>query len=251
MNETQDLRDKMRAITISREYGSGGGEIARRLAHNLHWQLIDHDIVQQVAREVQSSEQEAEDHDEQTEDLLTRVFRSFQSVDPPVLVHNATSLVVPPQIYRNALRKVVNAAAAKGHVVIVGRASQVLLASCRDILHVRVVAPLEKRVTYVQRREGLKQEEALARIQKKDRDRLHYVQSEFKQRPEDAHLYDLTVNTATLSLDQIVRLLCDALQYKAEQLSLSQEELGPGAGVPRYPERPEDFSVPEPEPFQE
>jgi cytidylate kinase len=247
MNDTQELIEKMRAVTISREYGSGGGEIARRLASHLHWQLIDHDIVWRVAREVKSSEQEAEDHDEQTEHLLTRILSSFQSVDPPVLIYTTTPLTATPQMYRDALRKVVNAAVAKGHVVIVGRASQVLLASRRDVFHVRVVAPLEKRVAYVQKREGLNQEEALARIQKKDRDRLYYIQSEFKQRPEDAHLYDLTVNTAVLSLDKVVRLLCDALQYKAEQLSLSEEALGPGAGMPRYPDRPEDFPVPEPE----
>src|SRR5258706_2435249 len=54
----------MAAITISREYGSGGGEIAARLAHRLGWQLIDHAVIEQAARELEVNETEVEKHDE-------------------------------------------------------------------------------------------------------------------------------------------------------------------------------------------
>ena len=53
------------------------------------------------------------------------------------------------------MRDIIIAAATSGHVVIVGRGSQVLLADRRDVLHVRVIAPLELRVAYAARREGL------------------------------------------------------------------------------------------------
>jgi cytidylate kinase len=55
----------MRAITISREYGSGGGEIAARLARRLNWQLIDHAIIEHTARELEVHETEVEKHDEE------------------------------------------------------------------------------------------------------------------------------------------------------------------------------------------
>jgi hypothetical protein len=48
MSEERDLSNQMDAITISREYGSGGGEIASRLARRLGWQLVDHAIVERV-----------------------------------------------------------------------------------------------------------------------------------------------------------------------------------------------------------
>jgi len=59
MNEDIDAINRMRAITISREYGSGGGEIAARLAKRLAWHLIDHAIVEGVASEMGTSTLEA------------------------------------------------------------------------------------------------------------------------------------------------------------------------------------------------
>src|SRR3989441_8247085 len=65
MNEERDLSNRMRAITISREYGSGGGEIATRLARRLGWQLVDHAVIEQTARELEVHETEVEKHDEE------------------------------------------------------------------------------------------------------------------------------------------------------------------------------------------
>lgn len=239
--------EQMRAVTISREYGSGGGEIAKRLATRLGWQLIDHDIVWRVAQEMNVSEGEAWALDEQAVGLLIRILNAMQGIDAPFMAATSSleNMAASPQVYRAALTKVVDAAVARGHVVIVGRASQVLLAARRDVLHIRVVASLETRVTYVMNREGLDREQAIERIQGKEHNRLHYLQSEFKQHPDDAHLYDLVVNTDVLALNSIVSLLCDALQYKAAQLSTSADALGPGAGLPQYPGQPGDFPLPE------
>ncbi|MFL5588920.1 MAG: AAA family ATPase, partial [Ktedonobacteraceae bacterium] len=65
MNVNLQAIAAMRAITISREYGSGGGEIAARLARRLGWQLIDHAIIEQTARELEVYETEVEKHDEE------------------------------------------------------------------------------------------------------------------------------------------------------------------------------------------
>src|SRR2546425_10332816 len=65
MNVNPQAMTAMRAITISREYGSGGGEIAARLARQLNWQLIDHAIIEQTARELEVHETEEEKHDEE------------------------------------------------------------------------------------------------------------------------------------------------------------------------------------------
>lgn len=249
MSERNDHQlEQMCAVTISREYGSGGGEIAKRLATRLGWQLIDHDIVWRVAREMNVSEGESRALDEQAESLLVRILNAMQGVDAPFMAATSSldSIAVSPRAYREALTKVVDAAAARGHVVIVGRASQVLLAARRDVLHARVVASLETRVTYVMNREGLGREQAIERIQRKEHDRVHYLQSEFKQHPDNAHLYDLVVNTDVLALNSIVSLLCDALRYKAAQLSIPADALGPGAGLPQYPGQPGDFPLPEP-----
>ncbi len=239
---------QMRAVTISREYGSGGGEIAARLAGRLGWLLIDHQIVVRVANEIGVSTHEAEARDERAEGFLERVLNSALGIDPALMVEAPPeAFTTDEEVYRNALNKVVRAAAARGHVVIVGRGSQILLAQYRDILHVRIVAELEKRVAYVMQREGLERAEARARVQMKDRDRAKYLQAEYHQHPDDPCLYDLVLNTSLLTLDTAVDVICALLQEKARLLAVPPEQLGPAVGTSRYPHQPEDFHPPLPD----
>lgn len=244
MEQENNSIAKMRAITISREYGSGGGEIALRLAHRLQWQLVDHEIVVRVAQELGVSVEEAEAQDEYTESLATRILSSLQSMQPALFAISPLPSTTDAPSYQEALDRVVKGAAATGHVVIVGRGAQVLLGNQRDVLHVRIVAPLEQRIAYVMRREGISYEDARTRIQVKDQDRTRYLQDVYHRKPGDAVLYDITLNTAILSLDQVVDLICTALQQKATRLQIVTGELGPGAGVEPYPGRPGDFRPP-------
>jgi len=138
----------------------------------------------------------------------------------------------------------VESAADSGRTVIVGRASQVILAQRRDVLHVFIVAPLQERVAYVVLRENLDAARARDRIQLKDRDRSRYVQTVYHRDGNDPMLYDLVINTGVLSLDQAVDLIVQALEDKAQMLSLPAEVLGPARGLARYQGQPADFLPP-------
>src|SRR5258708_20589260 len=72
----------MRVITISREYGSGGGEIAARLAQQLDWELGDHAVVERMAQELGIAPEEAEARDEHVEGLVVRMLAALQVVGP-------------------------------------------------------------------------------------------------------------------------------------------------------------------------
>ena len=237
----------MRAVTISREYGSGGGEIAQRLAARLGWQLVDHEVVARVARELGMSQDEAAEQDERAESFVARLLNNLQVIEPNVLINPPLAHPHDVQAYHAAVCRVVEAAAEEGRVVIVGRAGQFVLRQHRDVLHVRVVAPLAQRIQYVARRERLDEAGARARIQDKETNRARYVQTFYRSRTDDPHLYDLVVNTAILSLDDAVALIAQALGLKAARLGLPPAQLGPGAGLAPYPARPEDFPLsPEP-----
>src|SRR5205085_12318016 len=134
------------------------------------WQLVDHHIVEEAARQLGVQEAVVEAHDEKAGGILSKVFQ-WPYPTPPE----------ETQTYYGALRRVVLEAANKGHVVIVGRGGQVLLADQRDVLHVRVVAPPEERVAYVVRREGLDTDTARKRVQDKDQARIRYTQTQFQR----------------------------------------------------------------------
>jgi cytidylate kinase len=242
MNETLDSINRMGAVTISREYGSGGGEIASRLAKHLGWQLIDHEIVERVALELGTSTQDAEAHDEHREGPFAQLLNTVQYLEPALMVNAPPeAFLTDENVYRDAVSKVVQAAARRRHAVIVGRGSQVLLAGQRDVLHVRIVTSLEKRITYVMQREGLDQSAAQSRIQSKDHSRMRYLQATYHQKPDDVHLYDLVLNTSVLDLESAVDMITLALQLKAKGLSARTGDLGPAVGLSPYPRQPGDF----------
>jgi len=254
MEVNQQAIAAMRAVTISRQYGSGGGEIAARLARKLGWQLIDHAIVEKTARELGVYETDVARRDEEyVEGALSRILTGIRNLSAGAFIPNAPGALVPSattfasagseRAYHETIQQVVRAAAHTGHVVIVGRGGQFLLADRRDVLHLRIVAPLELRVAYVARREEPNMDAARTRVQEKDRARERNMQNQFHRKPDDSDLYDLVINTAVLDLDRIVDFICLALEDKASRLGVPAEELGPAAGLAAYPGRPADFSV--------
>lgn len=237
--------ERMCAITISRLYGSGGGEIAARLAQRLGWRLVDHEVVVRVAHSLGITEEEAEARDEHTADLISRILSSFSLVYPGADPLTPTTPADGEHVYQQTLREVIDQFASEGHVIIVGRGSHLLLADRRDVLRVAIAAPLRQRIAYVARREGLDEAAAKDRIRRKDDARRRYVETHYHQRPFQPEDYDLTVNTAILSLDQALDLICLALTQKAQRLDVPAADLGPAAGLPRYAEQPEDVPLPE------
>lgn len=251
MTTPQPAGDGMHAITLSRQYGSGGGEIAARVAQHLHWQLIDHEVVDQVAAELGITPQAARARDEHVEGFVARLVSRMRSV--PAVVPGS-SAGAPPQVavpletaapedtvYQETLRRIVESAADHGRAVILDRGGQVLLAARRDVLHVRIVAPLPARLAYVVQREGGDAASAQARIQMKDRDRSHYLQQMYHHQVDDPLLYDLVINTGVLALDQAVELIVQALAGKEQALTVPAAELGPARGMTSYPGLPGDL----------
>jgi cytidylate kinase len=259
MEMNQQAIAAMQAVTVSRLYGSGGGEIASRLARKLGWQLIDHSIIEQTARELGIYETDVARYDEEyVEGTLSRILNGIRNITAGGFMPAVSGALIPSgapiaaatdssvaneRAYQETMQQVVKAAAASGHAVIVGRGGQFLLADQRNVLHLRIIAPLEMRVSYVTRREELNKDAARTRIQEKDRARTRNMQNQFHQNPDDPNLYDLVINTAVLDLDQIVDLVCLALQDKASRIGVPEEDLGPAAGVAPYQSKPSDFSV--------
>lgn len=224
----------MSAVTISRQYGSGGGEVAVRVAARLGWTLIDHQIVAGVAQQLGITHEEARARDERAAGFVGRVLDALLTTAPEVPVAPDALPTNLGALYHEAVCRVLQEAVRTRHVVIVGRGAQALLQQRRDVLHVRIVAPIAQRVAYVTQREGLSPSAARARIQAKEQDRARYLQAHYHRTPDDSQLYDLTVNTGVLSLDGVVEVLLLALERKADRLSVPEAELGPGAGLARY-----------------
>lgn len=221
-----NLPGAIRAITISQQYGSEGHKVAAKLAFRLRWLVADREIGRQVAHLLSMTTEEAALYDEHAFNVVERILLSLQCVTVEAAeawgrqASRPTVPRVPQHLYSEVLRQVVKTFAQMGNVVLVGHGAQAILAHQADVLHVRLVAPLEQRVRYSMRRNKLEYEWAEAYLAQRDRDMRRYLQTQYQCDIDDPLLYDLVMNSASLTLDAQVDLICQALQHKARGLAL-------------------------------
>jgi cytidylate kinase len=192
-------------ITVSREIGAGGAEVARQVADLLGWRVVDNEIVAQIAKRSGMSFAEVAEREERAPGFLERLVRMLTRAAPEILSAPAD---LDPEREEARLVKitetVVAELATEGRVVLVGRAAPAVLAGERDGLHVKIVAPRAERIAAVAAREGIDREAAAAAVDRSDANRERYHTLYYHRDWNDASNYHLVLNTAALGIDQTV-----------------------------------------------
>ena len=182
-------------ITIEREYGCGGGDIAQLVAKRLGWKLWDQRLTEEIARLANCPKAVVEAREEKNDPLYYRLFKSFLrgsyegSINAPKL-----NLVDSETILRTT-RRVVEHAAERGNCVIVGRGSQQFLKNRPDTLRVFLYAPREHKVRRLLAR-GKSEKEAEELVDSVDRERADFIQKYFNAEWPDRPVYQSMLNTA-------------------------------------------------------
>ncbi len=185
----------IKIVTVEREYGSGGGDIAQRLATRLGWKLWDQRLTEEIARLANCPKAVVEAREEKNDPLYYRLFKSFMrgsyegSINAPKL-----NLVDSETIVKNT-RRVVEHAAERGNCVIVGRGSQLFLKDRQDTLRIFVYAPREEKVRRLRAR-GKSEKEAEELVDTVDRERADFIQKYFHVEWPDRAIYHSMINTA-------------------------------------------------------
>lgn len=185
----------IKIITIEREYGCGGGEIAQQLADRMGWKLWDQLLTCEIARLANCDQSEVERREERTDPLYYRLFKSILlgSFEGSLNVHRL-KLLDADSILR-ITERVVQEAAAAGNCVIVGRGSQHFLRNRADALRVFLYAPREEKVRRLRSR-GKSEAEAEELVDTVDRDRSAFVKKYFHLEWPNRSLYHAMINTA-------------------------------------------------------
>ena len=208
----------MAAITISRQYGSGGRKIALRVSELLNWRLFDKQLMMQVATEVGLMATELIDFTE--EDYRIRTFweRLFSydwpsALTSPVIVLEGVTAPAKAdeEWYVSLTSATILSAYERGNMVIVGRGGQVLLQDKPDVLHVRVVAPMHKRIQRLQTVEELSTQEALELPSKRDKASVEYMRRFFDVHWDDPQLYHLTINTGKWDIEAAAQIISSSV----------------------------------------
>ena len=186
---------KFRLLTVNREFGSGGGRIARTIAENLGWKLLDKDIIDAIAYDAHVDPSVVQRYDEHVESWLRRLNQqAMRSAALAAGLELRDNAVFDAEEMVKISQKVIEQAYADGNCVIVGRGSQCVLQHKPEAFHVFVYAPHRDRILRLRARlpKGADVEQ---RIRSVDAERAKYLQEYYGKYWLNPHLYDLMVSS--------------------------------------------------------
>jgi len=201
----------MPVITISRMYGSGGSEVAQRVAAALGWSLLDNDIVDAIAERSGLTRAEVTAQDERVPSLVERLASALSLGSPEMLPPVPTGPVETTEERIIAVtQRVIEEAVQAGPSVFVGRGAQCLLAEREDALHVFCYAPKAALRKYAMDTFRVSQDEADKMVAEQNKQREQYVRRHWNRNWLAHENYHLCVNTAWLGVDGAAEQVLDA-----------------------------------------
>lgn len=198
----------MPIVTVSRQYGSGGSEVAERIARTLGWKLYDNAVVEEVASRLRMTPAEVSAREERVPSLVERM-ASAMALGVPEVMPMVADYAAQPSEERMVMvtRRVIEDAVRAGPAVLVGRGAQCMLAARADAIHVFCYAPFEDLVRRAIEELGIPAAEARKHVADTNAQREQYVKTYFKRDWRDLGNYDICLNTASLGLDGSAELV--------------------------------------------
>jgi shikimate kinase len=200
----------IKIITIEREYGCGGGEIAQRVAQRLGWKLWDQWLTEEIARLANCPKAVVEAREERNDPLYYRLLKSFMRGSYEGSINAPKLNLVDSETILRITRRVVEHVAERGNCVIVGRGSQQFLKTRPDTLRVFLYAPREDKVRRLLAR-GKSEKEAEELVETVDRERADFIQKYFNVEWPDRAIYHTMMNTA-IGDERVVHMALDFME---------------------------------------
>jgi cytidylate kinase len=176
----------MSIITISRGTYSGGADVATCLHRQLGYSLVSREILTEAAKTYGVSEERLRDALERPPGLLARFMHDRRR-------------------YLAFVRVALCERASHDNMVYHGLAGHFLLAGVRHVIRVRLIAPMALRMANLRERQGLKGQDAIAYIERVDRERAKWTEFLYGANWQDPALYDLTINLEQIDIEGACR----------------------------------------------
>jgi cytidylate kinase len=220
----------MSTITISRQYGSDGRTVGRKVAEILGYLYVDKELIVEVAGRIKVPVSAVAQFDEQPENVLLRTLKKmlvpqgniglYHMMDGDFwypstamefgLVAGEGEPILDEDTYVRTGQEVIMQLVHDSRVVLIGRGSQALLGFERDALHVRVVAAEPFRIRTVMDRDGLNFQAAEREIHRVDGLRQRFIKRHYGMEWDDPKHYHMVVNTGQTGVDAAAHLVADA-----------------------------------------
>ncbi len=194
-------------VTVSREYGCGAFEISEKLVEVINenynpepiWAAYDRNLLNKLGEDMGLSESLMDTLTNNAHKKLTEFFQTSFSKFPPQVA-----------VYRK-LAETVRTLAFNGHVVIVGRAGNMMTRDLANGFHVRIVAPVSWKAERISKICGFSTKEAERIIAEKTKERDSYVKEFVKFDNNDTHNYHMIINAGRMTADEAAKSIADAM----------------------------------------
>lgn len=186
---------KYRALTVSREFGSGGGRIAKTIAGWLGWKLLDHELITAIANAARVDSKVVRHYDEHVDSWLRRLNEeAIRGVAMAAGRPFNEEDIFDAHVMNELTRRIVQEAYSAGDCVIVGRGAQCILEHRADVFHVFISASLRDRMHRLKSRLEAGADVA-QRIRSVDEERARYLHQTFGKNWCDHRLYEMMIRS--------------------------------------------------------
>jgi cytidylate kinase len=214
------------SITISRQTGSGAVTIAQMLVERLNavseqasntasWMVFDRNLAKQVLADHELSQN------------LERFMVEDARLPVEAIVEELLGLHPTQWTFVQQTTKTILRLASLGRTILVGRGAEVITSRLPFVFHVRLVAPLERRIQHASQYYSLTEEDAAKMIKEADHARRRYLRRYFDADPDDPLLYDLVLNTGRLGFVRTAELIAQgAMSHYHDFLEARTKHVG-------------------------
>ncbi len=202
-------------ITIEREYGSGGGGIAKALADRLGWTLWDREITREIATRLKCDVKSVEQREERLDPTFYRLMKMFMRGSYEDSYEGSGLELLDAEHLSRLFEQVVKKLASKGRCVIVGRGSPWFLRERADTFRAFIYAPHEEKMRRI-RAQGKSRSEAEDLIETVDRERAAFVTKYYAKVWPQRDLYHLMINSV-LGDEVVIDMILNGVKAMEQQ----------------------------------
>ena len=189
-------------ITVGREFGSGGHIIAVKLAEHFGIQLLDSNILAEVAKKSNAREEYLKKYDESARNLFfSRTVNGFSNSPEEIIA----------QMQFDYIKQKSDAGES---FVVIGRCADYILRKNPALVRVFVLGDTEAKIKRTAEREGISEEKAKIRMEQADKRRKYFHNTHSENKWGDSRSYDITVNSSKLGLDSTAELLIKYIELR-------------------------------------
>ena len=193
---------KQLIITVGREFGSGGHIIAVKLAEHFGIQLLDSNILAEVAKKSNAREEYLKKYDESARNLFfSRTVNGFSNSPEEIIA----------QMQFDYIKQKSDAGES---FVVIGRCADYILRKNPALVRVFVLGDTEAKIKRTAEREGISEEKAKIRMEQADKRRKYFHNTNSENKWGDSRSYDITVNSSKLGLDSTAELLIKYIELR-------------------------------------